>query len=164
MQQLAEQAQAAADRLPGIVSSNVADAERQPQQTRSATSAALAHNPVTDAATVIQEVEPAGAELQPPNSATDESAAQDMSQRMSEVKEYFQSRWEAKDEARPDDESADGGTVQWSEQQWQHADSLRSRAHAAATLAHAAGDVSGPLITHSDLQASMQLFIPCAST
>ena len=93
---------------------------------------------------------------------------------MQDIHDYFKGRWEAKDAAAEGstapaeapgrgwtsaaDADCDDGDkelqITWGPEQWQAAEGLRARVHAAALLANAAADVSAPLITASDLQVS----------
>ena len=105
-------------------------------------------------------------EAAPPS---DDASSSSGNHGIDKVRDYFQGRLKHKaesslqsDETRAGDEAE--GSITWSEVQWHDLDALRSRAHAAAVLAHAAADVSAPLVTHIDLQvASYSCSSSCTS-
>ena len=94
---------------------------------------------------------------------------------MDEIKSYFESQWQANNQAKDQKASAvdpgcsghdasqegddDHVTITWDQGDWQAAEGLRARCHAAAMLANAAADVSAPLVTASDLRVRHSLHI-----
>ncbi|KAK9788844.1 hypothetical protein WJX73_002626 [Symbiochloris irregularis] len=90
--------------------------------------------------------EPAASMTAPADAATasaDEPSAQANGGHMQVIHDYFK--------ADENEESK----ITWTAQQWQAAEGLRARAHAAAMLANSAADVSAPLVTASDLQVAV---------
>ena len=88
--------------------------------------------------------------------------------RMEEIHSYFRSQWQGSDQAADQRASArqpgssgidashedvdDHLKITWDQGDWQAAEGLRARCHAAAVLANAAADVSAPLVTATDLR------------